>query len=84
VSADRGSAVVELSFVGHCGSQAMNCKLCDRPIGKYDPAFHRLEIDEAHAADFCPDCIEKFVKWQRGIFARLFPTAAVKKRYGRS
>ena len=75
--------MIESSLFDDPGSAAMNCKLCDRPIDKYDPAFHRLEIDEAHAADFCPDCIEKFVTWQRGIFARLFPTTAVKKKYGK-
>ena len=65
------------------GRIVMNCKLCDRPIVGYDPAFHRLVLDEAHAAAICPDCIEKFVKWQRGVFARLFPTTAVKRRYGK-
>jgi hypothetical protein len=62
---------------------SMNCKLCDRPIVGYDPAFHRLVLEEARAAAVCPDCIEKFLKWQRGVFARLFPTTAVKRRYGK-
>jgi hypothetical protein len=60
----------------------MNCSLCGKLIRNYDPVYNCLEIDEAHAADICPDCIEKFLKWQQGIYARLFPTSAMKKRFG--
>lgn len=61
----------------------MNCTLCEKLIHDYDAAYNRLNIDETHAADICPECIDKFVKWQQGIYARLFPTSAVKKRFGR-
>lgn len=62
----------------------VNCALCQKPIRNYDPAFNRLEIDESHAADICPECIDRFLKWQQRKFARLFPTSAAKKRFGKS
>jgi hypothetical protein len=61
----------------------MNCNLCKKPIDKYNSNFNHLEIDKSHSVDICSACIDKFGKWQQGIYARLFPTAAVKKRYGR-
>jgi hypothetical protein len=61
----------------------MNCTLCERPIHNYEAAYNHLEIDETHAADICRDCIDKFLKWQQGIYARLFPTSAVKNRFGK-
>jgi hypothetical protein len=61
----------------------MNCTLCGKPIRNYDAAYNHLEIDETHAADICRHCIDKFFKWQQGIYARLFPTSAVKNRFGR-
>jgi len=61
----------------------MNCTLCEKPIRNYDAAYNHLEIDETHAADICRECIDKFFKWQQGIYARLFPTSAVKKRFGK-
>ena len=61
----------------------MNCMLCEKPIRNYDAAYNHLEIDETHAADICPECIDKFLKWQQSIFARFFPTSAVKKRFGK-
>jgi hypothetical protein len=42
-----------------------------------------LKIDEQHAADICQKCIDKFVKWQGAIYADLFPTKAMKKRFGK-
>ena len=60
----------------------MNCILCKEPIHNYDSAFNHLKIDESHAVDICSECIDKFVKWQQGIFARLFPTNAMKKMFG--
>jgi hypothetical protein len=60
----------------------MNCTICKKPIEKYNPALNHLKIDESHSADICQGCIDKIMKWQQGIYARLFPTAAVKKRYG--
>ena len=61
----------------------MNCSLCGKPIKNYDPVYHHLVIDESRAADICPACVDKFLKWQQGIYARLFPTAAIKKRFGK-
>jgi hypothetical protein len=61
----------------------MKCTLCGKPIHNYEAAYNHLEIDETHAADICRDCIDKFFKWQQGIYARLFPTSAVKKRFGK-
>jgi hypothetical protein len=60
----------------------MNCNLCNHPIKDYDPVFHHLTIDDSHAADICPGCMDKIVKWQGSIYANLFPTKAMKKRYG--
>jgi hypothetical protein len=61
----------------------MDCSLCKKPIQKYDVTLNHLIIDESNSADICQDCIDKFFKWQQGIFAQLFPTNALKKRYGR-
>ncbi|MDO8625569.1 MAG: hypothetical protein Q7R47_05780 [Candidatus Diapherotrites archaeon] len=61
----------------------MKCALCNGSIEKYDPAFHRLRIDEKRSVDICPACIEKFAKWQRSKLAALFPTAAAKRMYGK-
>ena len=61
----------------------MDCALCKKPIINYNPALNHLKIDETHEADICPECIDKFMKWQQGIFARLFPTSAMTKRYGK-
>lgn len=60
--------------------ETMKCRLCERPIQNYIPSYHHLKIDDAHSADLCPDCIEKIMKWQGGIYADLFPTKASKKR----
>jgi hypothetical protein len=60
----------------------MNCSLCDQPIKDYNPLFHHLKIDETHSADICQDCIDKFVRWHGSAIAQLFPTTAMKKRYG--
>ena len=57
----------------------ITCKLCDKTIANYDTALNHLEIDESHAADICQECIDKFVKWQQGIYACLFPTSAMKR-----
>lgn len=61
----------------------MNCTLCNKPIQNYNQAFNHLKIDESHEADICQECIDKFGKWQQSIYARLFPTTAVKKRFGK-
>jgi hypothetical protein len=41
-------------------------------------------IDENHEADICQQCIDKFFKWQQGVYARLFPTSAAKKRFNKT
>ena len=61
----------------------MNCILCKKPIQNYHPTLNHLEIDESHAVDICSECTDKFVKWQQSVFAKLFPTKAMKKRYGK-
>jgi hypothetical protein len=63
--------------------EKMNCTLCGKAIRNYDAVSNHLAIDETHAADICPECIDKFVKWQQSIYARLFPTSAVKKRFAK-
>jgi hypothetical protein len=57
-----------------------NCKLCEKEIKNYNPAFNHLVIDECHSVNICPDCITKIGKWQQGIYANLFPTKLAKKR----
>jgi len=59
----------------------MNCALCKKPIKDYNPDFNSLKIDESKKVDVCSECIDKFVKWQQSILARLFPTKTAKKRY---
>jgi hypothetical protein len=61
----------------------MDCGLCKKPIQNYRPELSRLELGEGLTADVCPDCVDRFMKWQQGIFAKLFPTKAAKKRYGK-
>jgi hypothetical protein len=60
----------------------MICNLCENPIDKYNPDFNHLVIDEHHAIDICPECVDKFAKWQSKIYAVLFPTHTMKKIYG--
>ncbi len=62
----------------------VSCALCRKPIGYYDPVFNRLEIGEGQAADICQECIDRFLKWQQKKYARLFPTSAAKKRFGKT
>ena len=57
----------------------MRCALCNGTIERYDPAFHHLKLDEQHEADICERCIDKFLKWQSGILAKLFPSKAMKR-----
>ncbi len=61
----------------------MKCKLCNKTIENYNPKFNHLEIDEKTQVDICSDCTDKFLKWQQSIFADLFPTKSMKKRYGK-
>ena len=62
----------------------MKCSLCDRPIENYHPELHHLKIDGTHTVDICQGCIDKFAKWQGSIYTKLFPTSALKKRYGKN
>jgi len=59
----------------------MNCSLCNKPIKGYLPEFNHLQIDDSHAADICGSCIDKFMKWQGSLIAKLFPTKAMKNMY---
>ncbi|MDD5111511.1 MAG: hypothetical protein PHG85_03120 [Candidatus Altiarchaeota archaeon] len=61
----------------------IDCTLCKKPIDKYHPEFNHLEIDDSHAIDVCPECVDKLIKWQQRTFAKLFPTKAMKERYGK-
>ncbi|MBN2151005.1 MAG: hypothetical protein JW839_06155 [Candidatus Lokiarchaeota archaeon] len=60
----------------------MKCSLCEGEIDGYSADLNRLVIDESHAVDICPGCIDKFVKWQGKRLAVLFPTKAMKRRFG--
>jgi len=62
----------------------MKCTLCDETIDKYDPKFHHLNINESRSVDICSECMDKVVKWQSSIYANLFPTKALKKRFGKN
>ena len=62
----------------------MKCTLCENEIRYYSPEFNHLAIDEAHSADICPDCLKKFLAWQQGVYAKLFPTTSLKKRLRRN
>ena len=64
--------------------EKMNCTLCKKQIINYNSAFNHLKIDETHSVNICSDCIDKFDKWRQKIYAKLFPTKAVKKRYSNS
>jgi hypothetical protein len=61
----------------------MDCALCKKPIKNYHPKYNSLEIDESSSVDICQECVDRFLKWQQGVFADQFPTKAAKKRYER-
>ncbi len=61
----------------------MNCELCKKPIEKYNEKFNTLKLDNFKSVDICSPCSEKFLKWQQGIYADLFPTKSMKKAYGK-
>lgn len=61
--------------------ESMICKICEKKIERYDPAFNSLKIDDTQSADICLDCIHKIISWQGGIIAKLFPTKTMKKRF---
>ncbi|MFA5302999.1 MAG: hypothetical protein WC393_00490 [Candidatus Nanoarchaeia archaeon] len=59
----------------------MKCELCRKTIEKYNINFNCFVVDENHSINICPECIEKFIRWQSQILATLFPTTALKKRF---
>ena len=61
----------------------MNCALCQEPIDNYSVELHQLKIDEGRAADICDACSHKFVAWHGQKLAKLFPTRAMKRMYGK-
>jgi len=60
----------------------MDCLLCKKPIKNYNPIFNHMKIDESCSVDICQDCIDKFNKHQGSLSAKLYPTKAMKKRFG--
>lgn len=60
----------------------MKCTICNEEIQKYNLDFNNLKIDEFKSVDICQDCIDKFVKWQQKLFVKIYPTSALKKRFG--
>jgi beta-galactosidase GanA len=60
----------------------MKCILCEKTIDNYSPEFHHFTVDEEHSAEICGECTGKFLKWQGKRYALLFPTNAMKKRFG--
>jgi len=60
----------------------MDCSLCKRPIERYDPSFHHLKIPPSIELDICDACTDAFLKWHGEKLARLFPTKALKERFG--
>jgi len=61
----------------------MECNLCNKPIKDYNPVFHHLKIDDTISVDICPECVDKVVKWHGKVISELFPTRAMKKRFGK-
>jgi hypothetical protein len=62
----------------------MDCTLCKKLIKEYNPSLNHLVLGNDHAVDICAECIDKFTKWQGRIIANLFPTKAMKKRFGKN
>jgi len=61
---------------------SMDCTLCNQEIENFDPDIHHIDIDDEHAVDVCFDCFKKLNEWQGRVYARLFPTKGMKKRFG--
>lgn len=59
----------------------MNCKLCNQEIKNYNLMLNNLKIDKNQSVDICLVCIDKLIKWQGSIYAKLFPTNTAKKFY---
>lgn len=56
----------------------MKCELCKKDIKNFIEKFNQLEL-ENNRVNICEDCKDRFLKWQQGIFADMFPTKAIKK-----
>ena len=59
----------------------MQCDLCLNEIENYNASFNQLKIDEIRVVYICQDCVTKFIKWQQSIYATLYPTKQMKRRY---
>lgn len=55
------------------------CVLCGKLIDKYNPVFNQLVISDSRSVDLCQNCIDKFLKWQRELLKKLFPTSVTKR-----
>jgi hypothetical protein len=62
----------------------MKCVICNKDIENYTPEFHELKVDNSHSVTICNECVDKIMKWQGNIVGKLFPTTAMKIRYGKS
>lgn len=61
----------------------MNCTLCGKKIEGYAAELHHIDIDEKRSAEICSECVDKLMKWHGKKYALLFPTTAMKKRFGK-
>ncbi|MFH1811746.1 MAG: hypothetical protein ABIJ09_23605 [Pseudomonadota bacterium] len=61
----------------------MKCALCQEPIEDYCVELHQLKLNEHKAADICDACARKFITWHGEKLAKLFPTKAMKRMYGK-
>jgi len=59
----------------------MKCKICEEEIIGYNKTLNSLNINKEKKVEICQECIDKFLKWQQIIFAKLFPTKIIKRRY---
>jgi len=57
----------------------MICTLCKKDIKNYNEKFNHLVIDKDNKIEICLYCMDKIGKWQKEIYAKLFPTKTAKK-----
>ena len=57
----------------------MQCLLCELEIKNFHPLLNSLKINEDRTVNICKGCFDKIVKWQKEVFAELFPTRRAKK-----